>query len=162
MRSSAIEELERAHRRGLEPQALNYSDVASTTVEFVVQGRVVSRAAVTRSGLNARTLTPPIEPWELAPDSPGDRAGRRRRRRPAPGKTFDLTNAYSIDGWYGDDYADLIPDRTEASIVIGGAADALGAAHVAARLGLETTGVTCRSPRWTARFATRRVRGRPS
>src|SRR5262249_46963180 len=39
-------------------------------------------------------------------------------------------------------YADLIPDRTDTTIVLGSAADSLGAAHIAARLGLETTGIT--------------------
>lgn len=138
----ALEDLERAHRRGLEPQTLNYSDVAETAVELVSDGRVAARAVVTRSGLNSRTLTPPIDPSELAPDSPGDRGRPAEGATVAQGKSFDLTNVYSIDGWYADDYSDLIPDRTEASIVVGGAGDALGAAHIAARLGLETTGVT--------------------
>jgi len=138
---TALEDLERAHRRGLEPQTLNYADVAQTTVELVVDGVVAARAAVARSGLNARTLTPPIDPNDLAPGSPGDR-GRPAEAGAGGGKTFDLANPYSIEGWYADDYTDLIPDRTEASIVVGGAGDALGASHIAARLGLETTGVT--------------------
>ena len=137
----AFEDLERAHRRGLDPQTLNYSDVAQTTIELIVEGAVAAKAAVARSGLNARTLTPPIDPNDLAPGSPGDR-GRPAEAGGGGGKTFDLTNPYTIEGWYADDYTDLIPDRTEASIVIGGAADALGASHIAARLGLETTGVT--------------------
>src|SRR5207253_7516134 len=60
----------------------------------------------------------------------------------APARNFDLTNAFSIDGWYGDAYADLIPDRTDTTIVLGSASESLGAAHIAARLGLETTGIT--------------------
>lgn len=139
----ALEELERQHRRGLEPQTLNFAEVARTSVELWVDGRSAARADVFRAGLNARTLTPPIDPNELATDSPGDR-GRPAEEAAAarPGKSFDLSNPYSISGWYGDGYTDLIPDRTETSIVIGKAADALGAAHVSARLGLETTGVT--------------------
>lgn len=138
----ALQDLERAHRRGLEPGTLNFAEVAQTSVELVVNGRVASTVAVRRSGLNARTLTPPIDPNELAPDSPGER-GRPADAPAVPrGKTFDLTNLFSIDGWYGDAYTDLIPDRTEASIVVGPARDALGAAHIAARLGLETTGIT--------------------
>src|SRR5207244_5167926 len=93
----------------------------------------------------SRTLTPPIDPDELATDSPGDRG--RPADAPsgvagASARTFDLTNALSIDGWYGDAYADLIPDRLDTSIILGGAADSLSAAHIAARLGLETTGIT--------------------
>ena len=143
--ASALEALDAAHRRGLEPQILNFSDIALTQVDLVTEGAAaapVTTAAVARAGLNARTLTPPIDPNELATDSPGDRG------RPADGaaaarvKTFDLSNPYSIEGWFGDGYVDLIPDRTDTSIVVGGATDALSAAHVAARLGLETTGIT--------------------
>ena len=59
-----------------------------------------------------------------------------------PAKTFDLATAYSIDGWFGDSYVDLIPDRLETAIVVGGAKESFGAAHIATRLGLETTGIT--------------------
>src|SRR4029079_11611821 len=48
----------------------------------------------------------------------------------------------SIEGWYGDAYTDLIPDRTDTAIVLGSAASCLGAANIAARIGLETTGIT--------------------
>jgi hypothetical protein len=139
----ALEELDRQHRRGLEPQTLNFAEVARTSVELSVDGRVAASTDVFRAGLNARTLTPPIDPNELATDSPGDRGRPAEEAAGArPGKTFDLSNPYSINGWYGDAYTDLIPDRTDTSIVVGKAADALGAAHIAARLALETTGVT--------------------
>src|SRR5262249_60336750 len=36
----------------------------------------------------------------------------------------------------------LIPDRTDTTLILGSAGDSLGAAHIAARLGLETTGIT--------------------
>lgn len=63
--------------------------------------------------------------------------------RPAPAKAFDLANTYSIDGWFGDLYRDLAPDATETSLIIGGdPAEAVGAADIATRLGLETTGIT--------------------
>jgi hypothetical protein len=103
---------------------------------------VVKHVDVSRTGLNQRTLTPPIDPDELAADSPGDRGRPADAASGGPPRTFDLTNAFSIDGWYGDAYTDLIPDRTDATIVLGAAADSLGAAHIAARLGLETTGIT--------------------
>jgi len=62
---------------------------------------------------------------------------------PAPSKPFDLSEAYTINGWYADRYRDLIPDGLDTSLVLGGAADEMvGAAQIAARLGLETTGVT--------------------
>ena len=44
--------------------------------------------------------------------------GARPRRRPAADstKTYDLANAYSIDGWFGDTFQDLIPDRLETAV----------------------------------------------
>lgn len=136
-----LDALDQAHRRGLEPLTLNFAEVARTSVELWVDGRLAATGHVGRSGLNARTLTPPINPNELAPDSPGDRGRPADSPAGRQGKVFDLSNPYSIAGWYGDVYTDLIPDRTDTSIILGRADDALGAAHVAARLGLETTGV---------------------
>ncbi|MEO8071177.1 MAG: hypothetical protein ABI652_07225, partial [Acidobacteriota bacterium] len=133
----AIADLDQAHRRGLEPTVLNFAEAAAVVVAY----GGAAPATVHRAGLNQRTLTPPIDPNELASDSPGERGAAAEAPRP-PGKAFDLTNAFSIEGWFGDSYADLIPDRTDTSIIIGGAGDAIGAAHVAARLGLETTGLT--------------------
>jgi hypothetical protein len=135
-----LEDVDRAHRFGREVQTLNFSGSAETIVECLTGETVAGRATVRRSGPNPRTLTPPIEPGELAPDSPGER-GAVAAAAPPPAKTFDLAGAYTIDGWYGDAYRDLIPDRTDTTVVIGEATDALGAAHIAARLGLETTGL---------------------
>src|SRR4051794_38174921 len=139
-----FEDLEAAHRRGQEPRTLNFTNLATAAIDVVGSGRVLAHADVSRTGLNQRTLTPPIDPDELAPDSPGERgAPTAAAAAPAPpARTFDLTNAFSIEGWYGDAYTDLIPDRTDTAIVLGLAADSLGAAHIAARLGLETTGIT--------------------
>ncbi|HEY0876729.1 MAG TPA: M14 family metallopeptidase [Vicinamibacterales bacterium] len=138
----ALADLDGAHRRGMEPRTLNYSDIAETIVELRVGDRIAGRASVRRSGLNSRTLTPPIEPGELAPDSPGDR-GRPAESAPrGPGKRFDLTDVYSLAGWFGDAYVDLIPDRTETTILLGDGSDTFGASHIAARIGLESTGVT--------------------
>jgi zinc carboxypeptidase len=139
-----FEALESAHRRGQEPKTLNFTNLATTAIDIVGGGRVLAHADVSRTGLNQRTLTPPIDPDELAPDSPGER-GAPAAGAAAPAaaaRAFDLTNAFSIEGWYGDAYADLIPDRTDTTIVLGTASDGIGAAHIAARLGLETTGIT--------------------
>jgi hypothetical protein len=139
----ALEELDRMHRRGLEPQTLNFAEIARTTIELWSDNRLAATADVLRAGLNARTLTPPIDPNELATDSPGER-GRPADTPPGaqPARSFDLSNAYGIAGWFGDAYTDLIPDRTETTLVVDGGNDAVSASHVAARLGLETTGVT--------------------
>ena len=135
-------DLEAAHRHGQEPRTLNFTNVATTAIDLVVGARVIAHADVTRTGLNQRTLTPPIDPDELAVDSPGDRGRPADAGAAGAGRTFDLTNALSVDGWYGDAYADLIPDRTEVTLVLGSASESLGAALIAARLGLETTGIT--------------------
>jgi hypothetical protein len=227
--TKAIEDLDLAHRRGLEPDTLNYANAAATLVEVWAGGRKAGEATVRRSGLNPRTLTPPDDepgrgsPVAVAPSQTGatgptargtqggGATGARGARgagaagagaagagaagagaetteppaggggrgegatpvegagagpgggtqppagaaateagggafgpqvAPIPPKTFDLANAYSIDGWYGDAYVDLIPDRLETAIVVGDARESFGAAHIATRLGLETTGIT--------------------
>jgi murein tripeptide amidase MpaA len=194
----AIEDLDLAHRRGLEPETLNYANAASTVVEIWAAGRKAAEATVRRSGLNPRTLTPPDdEPGRgtIVAAAPGAAAGGARGAGaaanppatettpdtappapegvaagpgagtappataaaseagggggpfgaqivPIPPKTFDLAKAYSIEGWFGDSYVDLIPDRLETAIVVGDAKESIGAAHIATRLGLETTGIT--------------------
>lgn len=58
-------------------------------------------------------------------------------------RSFDLTEVYTINGWFGDRYRDLLPDSLETRVIIGGQGrEAMGAAHIAARLGLESTGIT--------------------
>jgi hypothetical protein len=154
--AKVFEELERAHRQGLEPKTLDFTNVATTAIDIVSGAKVLAHADVSRTGLNQRTLTPPIDPDELAADSPGERgAPTAAAAAPsAPGRSFDLTNVFSIEGWYGDAYADLIPDRTDTAIVLGSAAESLGAAHIAARLGLETTGITLPLTRVAAKVRT--------
>lgn len=62
---------------------------------------------------------------------------------PADARNFDLAEAYTINGWFGDRYRDLLPDSMETRIIVGGSPrEAVGAAHLAARLGLESTGIT--------------------
>jgi hypothetical protein len=200
-----FEELDAAHRSGREPRVLNFSEAAATKVTVFAAGKPAGQASVRRAGLNSRTLTPPIDPDELLPDTPpagatgmaasggttgteppvaggeaaagggrgagaaatgaaaggaaptaatgGGRGGSGTAAAPsaqtaapptapAPAKPFDLTGVYSLDGWYGDAYQDLIPDRTETTIILGDPRDSFGATHIAARLGLETTGIT--------------------
>ncbi len=134
---SLLENLDLAHHRGLEPKTLDFANVAVIDCEVVAGGKSSGHEQVSRSGLNPRTLTPPIDPDELAPDTPpGVQAPS------APAKNFDLASTYSIDGWFGDVYPDLIPDRSETSLILGDASESFGAALIAARLGLETTGIT--------------------
>ena len=140
--AAALKRLDEAHRRGAQERVLNFAEAANLQVEWNDPAAGLAPVTVRRSGLNGRTLTPPVDPDEFLPDPTPDRAPNAPDPRLAPAKPFDLTNPYSIDGWFGDAYADLIPDRTETTLVVGGGDEALGAAHIAARLGLETTGVS--------------------
>ncbi|HEY3380716.1 MAG TPA: M14 family metallopeptidase [Vicinamibacterales bacterium] len=137
--AAALEQVDAAHRHGLEERTLNFAEAAATRVEMLTDGGPQTTAVVHRGGMNGRTLTPPVDPDEFAPEP---NASGVIEPRLAPAKPFDLTNAYSIEGWFGDAYQDLIPDRTETAVVVGSADDSLGAAHIAARLGLETTGIS--------------------
>jgi hypothetical protein len=139
--AAAIKDLDAAHHRGQESKVLDFQNAAETTFEIVAGGKVQAHASVARSGLNPRTLTPPIDPDELATDSPGNRGAAPATAAAAAQKAFDLSTAYSIEGWFGDAYADLIPDRTETTLLIGDAAESVGAGQIAARLGLESTGI---------------------
>ena len=195
----AVEALDAAHRSGGLSRVLNFAESNSTIVDVRAGGQSAGRAAVRRSGLNSRTLTPPVEPEEFMPDTSilgrasasgaggaaggagaagagggaggagggtaapagaasgagtalpaapaasgegGGAGGAGAAAAPVTAKPFDLSNTFTIDGWLGDAYVDLIPDRTETTIVLGDAAESIGAAHIAARLGLESTGIS--------------------
>jgi len=141
--AKAFQDLDEAHRRGQENKVLDFQNAAETVVELVSGSAAKTRVTVGRSGLNARTLTPPIDPDELALDSPGNRGVAATPATPAGrSKSFDLSTGYTIDGWFGDMYADLIPDRTDTTLLLGDAAESFGAGQIAARLGLESTGIT--------------------
>ena len=76
----ALEDLDLAHRRGLEPKTLNFANVATTAIEWWSGAKVVAHAR-SRGRAQQRTLTPPIEPDELRAGFA--RRSRRRRRRAA-------------------------------------------------------------------------------
>ena len=93
-RPRAVAPADAAQRRGAAPSPTSTRRIGavwSRDAQLRRGGGVASTTAaaapaiVQRAGLNQRTLTPPIDPDELAPDSPGERgrAGRRRRRRRA-------------------------------------------------------------------------------
>jgi hypothetical protein len=122
----ALEDLDLAHRRGQEPRTLNFANAAEVTVDVMAAGTRAGRAAVRRTGLNARTVNPPIDPNELATDSPGGRGRAADPQAPPSASTFDLRSVFSTAGWFGDLYADLIPDQVDASVIVGDAASRSG------------------------------------
>jgi hypothetical protein len=158
---AAFANLDAAHRRGVEADILNFANVASTTIELWTPAGRADVATVRRSGLNPRALTPPDDdPPAGAAGATGAAAagGGRGGGAGAAGEggapaaagggapaanaaSYDLLSAFSIDGWLADSYPDLLADRVDASLVIGSGVESLGAAHIAARLGLESTGI---------------------
>ena len=83
-----FQDLDAAHRAGREPRMLDFAEAASTTVTVAAasaqtasaQGSTAQAgpAVVRRTGMNARTLTPPVDPDEFLPETPaggGERAG---------------------------------------------------------------------------------------
>lgn len=160
----ALRDLDAAHRLGGQVGVLDFGPAA--VLDFTVgTGPAAQTATVHRVGPNWRALTaPPPTPVRTAGVAPSRSNGRRMNfyrafhdgmtpggggtsygmpAPPAVGKPFDLADAYTIDGWFGDLYQDLTPDSTETSVILGGdAIAALGAANIAARLGLESTGIT--------------------
>src|SRR5436309_10811480 len=55
-----FEDLELAHRRGQEPRTLDFTNVATTAIDIAAGEKVIAHATVSRTGLNQRTVTPPI------------------------------------------------------------------------------------------------------
>lgn len=143
---AALEALDADHRAGRSPSILNYANVAETIVEVGVSSRVF--VSVKRSGLNTRALTPPDDdPTPGGGTAPGTApptgaANTQPTGAASTQPTFDLSSLFSIDGVLGDSYPDLIADRVDATMVFGPASENLSAANIAARLGLESTGMS--------------------
>jgi len=137
----ALNDLDAAHRRGAEPDVLNFANVAATVVELWSPAGRADSVAVRRSGLNPRALSPPDDDPPAGTAGAGGAPAAAVPAAAADGPRYDLMSALTIDGWLGDSYPDLIADRVDATLVIGSGAQSLGAAHIAARLGLESTGV---------------------
>ncbi len=135
--TAALESLNADHRAGKSAATLNYANVAETIVELRPAAGEPMSVSVKRSGLNTRALTPPDDPLP-PPVAPAT----ANASTPAEVVTFDLANIFTIDGLLGDSYPDLIADRVDSTIFLGSSPDNLGAAHIAARLGLESTGIS--------------------
>ncbi len=76
-------------------------------------------------------------PGRAVPDAPGPVAGRPGR---GAKRSLDLSNLYTKDGLLGDSDNNEIPDRVDA-LLAPGAAAVEGLPDLAARLGLEATGL---------------------
>lgn len=162
---SALTSLDAAHRRGADADVLNFANVAATVIELWSPTGRADVVTVRRSGLNPRALTPPDDDppagaagaaggaggagagrgggagAETAGAAPAGGGAAQAAAPTAESARYDLLSALTIDGWLGDSYPDLLADRVDATLVIGSGAESFGAAHIAARLGLETTGI---------------------
>ena len=126
------------HARGENAEKLSYSSVAEWRLQLN-DGLTVETLTLARVGAPQRILTPPREGVETM-----DPAGEPPRPRP---RDFDLSDLFTVAGLLQDTDRDRIPDTTETILVLpskeGAMSDmpAYGTAHLAARIGLESTGV---------------------
>ena len=135
----------------------------TTAIDIVAARESIAHVDVSRTGLNQRTLTPPIDPDELAPDSPGDRgrpadaaAGRRsganlRSDERALDRRLVRRRVHRSDSG-SHRHHDCARRRRRIRC---------RAAHIAARLGLETTGITLPLTRDRRQGADARARAEP-
>lgn len=119
-----LQRLAAAHTAGREGQTLSYPGVGTIDVQLAAPGAAGSRVRIGRVGAGVETPLP-----------------LPRRAGGGGARSTDLSNLYATGGLLGDSQNDLIPDRTDTVIVPSSADEALGAVDVAARLGLESTGI---------------------
>jgi len=147
----ALDLLRERHQQGLDSDWLNYASVRNLLVRLGDGGVDIE---LPRRGVPGRMLNPP----RLAPRRFQTKQATPRRRPgafggsqsgPARSRTFDLTQLFSArDGLLADDDGDRIPDDSDTMIVIPAAPvseagyAAVGVAELAARIGLESTGLT--------------------
>ncbi|MFQ5789977.1 MAG: hypothetical protein ACE5JI_05805, partial [Acidobacteriota bacterium] len=134
---AVLERVLRSHARGEETDRLSYSSVAKVLLRLG-GGESVS---LPRVGLPERLLTPrrviPVPEEEEEPGRPKEK----------PPLDFDLSDLFTTRGLLEDTDKDRLPDATGTVLVLPSAEDASvdlprrGTAHLAARLGLESTGV---------------------
>lgn len=129
-----VDALKRRHLRGADADKLNYSSIAELALKLT-DGQTSEVATISRVGLPGRLLAP----------AAGGRA-TSTRGSPRP-KQFDLSDLYTPGGLLSDTDGDRIADQTDTLLVLpaertSAAIPTRGAAHLAARLGLEATGVS--------------------
>ena len=115
-----------------ETPASSDEDTEAPTLSY--PGAAVVRITLVADGTTATSIDLPrvLEPEE---DARGARPGSGAKR------SLDLSSVYATDGWLGDANSDLIPDRTDVLLVPAG--DGIeGTIDLAARIGLETTGLS--------------------
>ncbi len=117
-----LQDIAAAHERNQSSDVLNYPAVALLIFQ-VRAGSHAQRVEVKRSGTLPRA----------------DLLHVRESREPV--RDLSLANIYSTEGLLKGSPTELIPNRVETTLLMGSEKEALWAAEIAARLGLETTGV---------------------
>src|SRR5436309_3309191 len=105
-------------------RALSFADVRTLSIRLRAPGSPPATVTLPRAAAAARAAAPP----------PGRRPGGGNK------ENFDLSSFYTNDGALGDSDNNLIPDRVDVELSTEGDGSE-GAADLAARLGLESTGV---------------------
>ncbi len=131
-------ELEETHSRGESTNKLSYSSLATWHLSLT-DGVSRDEVAVSRVGAPQRILTPPRQRVQMT-----DPMGEPPKPRP---RDFDLSDLFTTAGLLVDSDSDRIPDTTETILVLPSEEESRsdmpsrGSAHLAARIGLESTGV---------------------
>ncbi len=144
---ASLQALVQEHRQGRQTELLSYASVAELAIQLA-EGRESSMIILPRIGLPQAVINPPRRPTTRFQTVRPSGRGRGSASRPAPARTFDLSEVFGIEkGLLRDRDRDQIPDDAEMMIVIPGTVPAgesatSATAHLAARLGLESTGLT--------------------
>ena len=137
-----LRDLVQEHRRGSRTDRLSYGSAGQVLVRIGDQESV----SLPRVGLPGSIINPPRQrPTRFPRPRGGQGRGARGGGSAARGRRFDLSQVYTISGLLQDGDGDRIPDNTNLMIVYPATADespAAGTAEFAARLGLESTGLT--------------------
>jgi hypothetical protein len=152
----ALASLAQGHRRGRATDRLSYASVAEVVCR-VRDGSETYVVSVPRVGVPGRYLNPPRrQPTRFEGQSQtaaGGRGGRGGRGgvgggREPQGRTFDLAQIFMAnDGLFEDEDGDRVSDATDMMIVFPQRTDepgdfpSVGVTQLAARLGLESTGL---------------------
>jgi len=128
--ANSLEDVKRLHRRGERTDLLTYSSLAELHIELH-SPTSHRKITIPRVGYPGRLLT-------VSPDYTQYRLKELKLKH----KDFDLSNLFTLDGLFGDVVPDKIPDKMETIIILGQDEEAAGAPEVAARLGLECTGIS--------------------
>ena len=126
---AAIETLKQDHSRGRDVFTLNYPGIREVVVSIVADGETKS-VSIPRFSHPARKL-------RRRPDPAATRGAAEVK-----GDDYDLSGLYSTAALFGDEYKDSIPDRIETTLALGPEAGCAGVGNLAARLGLESAGVS--------------------